>query len=339
MGYWLAADMSLSAKNLKCEKTLTQALLAATMFGGELKNDFERFDEKFESVLDGKSMIEANNADGVYLNCVDLDAYPSPETFDSLICEMSKSLVALFPECEVEAKYWDEYSVGGINAGMFAAKNGIVAAAYGTDNGLYDEPEECDDKKFVISGKLKYFEDREEFVEYIEDLGGSVTGSISSKTDFLICNNPNSKSSKIQKANELGIQIITELEFIKRFGYTDDFDIEDEDDCDGLDKLINQLNSQLSQNFDKYCVVQFPNYTVNWSGEGTFAVISAAKQTGDLERVMAAVEKKIITRAQLEGALEVAQAKQDNEISAALLQMMDMVGYDKTAELKLDDMN
>lgn len=332
MGYWLAADMSISAKNLKCEKTLTQALLAATMFGGKLKNDFERFDEKFESVLDGKSMIKANNADGVYLSCGHMDAYPGAETFNSLICGMCKSLIALFPECEAEAKYWDEYSVGGINAGVFAAKNGIITAAYGTDYDLYDEPEYCDDKKFVISGKLKYFEDREEFVEYIEDLGGSVTGSISSKTDFLICNNPNSNSSEIQKANELRIQIITELEFIKRFGYTDDLDRENL-----RDRLIDSLRSKLTGKIKT--VAQYPNYTVNWSGEGTFAVISAAKQTGDLERVMAAVEKKIITRAQLEGALEVAQAKQDNEISAALLQMMDMVGYDKTAELKLDDMN
>lgn len=105
-------------------------------------------------------------------------------------------------------------------------------AAWKKYNGL--QPEDCTDKTFVITGKLKLFENRDEFVEYIEDLGGKVVGGISSKTDFLICNDASSTSSKTKKAKELGIPIITEEEFIRRFGDPGEFELgwEDEDEED-----------------------------------------------------------------------------------------------------------
>ena len=49
----------------------------------------------------------------------------------------------------------------------------------------------------------------------IESLGGKVTGSVTSKTNYLINNDVNSSSSKNKKAKELNIPIITEEEFIK----------------------------------------------------------------------------------------------------------------------------
>lgn len=108
---------------------------------------------------------------------------------------------------------------------------GTVLLPYSYDEFLY---EDCTDKTFVITGKLKLFENRDEFVEYIEDLGGKVVGGISSKTDFLICNDASSTSSKTKKAKELGIPIITEEEFIRRFGDPGEFELgwEDEDEED-----------------------------------------------------------------------------------------------------------
>ena len=50
---------------------------------------------------------------------------------------------------------------------------------------------------------------------YIESLGGKVTGSVSSKTDYLLNNDNQSTTSKNKKAKELGIPIITEDEFFK----------------------------------------------------------------------------------------------------------------------------
>ncbi len=55
------------------------------------------------------------------------------------------------------------------------------------------------------------------FKEIIEERGGKVTGSVTSKTNFLINNDVLSNSSKNKKAKELDIPIITEEEFIKKF--------------------------------------------------------------------------------------------------------------------------
>lgn len=68
------------------------------------------------------------------------------------------------------------------------------------------------DKTFCITGSLIYFSNRDDAKEKIESLGGKVSGSVSKKTDYLVCNDNNSTSSKIKKAKELGITIISEVE-------------------------------------------------------------------------------------------------------------------------------
>lgn len=71
------------------------------------------------------------------------------------------------------------------------------------------------DKIFVITGKVQQFKNRDELKSYIESLGGKVTGSVSSKTNYLINNDLTSTSSKNNKAKELNIPIITEKDFIE----------------------------------------------------------------------------------------------------------------------------
>lgn len=68
---------------------------------------------------------------------------------------------------------------------------------------------------FVITGSVEHFANRNEVKAKIEELGGKVTGSVTSKTTYLINNDVSSGSSKNKKAKELGIPIITEEEFIK----------------------------------------------------------------------------------------------------------------------------
>ncbi len=70
-------------------------------------------------------------------------------------------------------------------------------------------------KTFVITGSLNHFENRKELQELIESRGGKATGSVTSKTDYLINNDTTSRSSKNKKAKELGIPIISEEEFLK----------------------------------------------------------------------------------------------------------------------------
>lgn len=67
---------------------------------------------------------------------------------------------------------------------------------------------------FVITGSLEHFQNREELVALIEEKGGKVSGSVSSKTNYLINNDNTSNSTKNKKAKELGISIIKEEQLL-----------------------------------------------------------------------------------------------------------------------------
>ncbi len=83
------------------------------------------------------------------------------------------------------------------------------------------EPEKIDTdskiagKVFVITGSVEHFANRNELKALIESKGGKVTGSVTSKTDYLINNDVNSNSSKNKKARELEIPILSEEDFLK----------------------------------------------------------------------------------------------------------------------------
>ena len=67
---------------------------------------------------------------------------------------------------------------------------------------------------FVITGSVEQFENRDALKTVIEDRGGKTTDSVTSKTNYLINNDSLSSSSKNKKAKELGIEIITEEQFV-----------------------------------------------------------------------------------------------------------------------------
>ena len=68
-------------------------------------------------------------------------------------------------------------------------------------------------KAFVVSGVFELFS-RDELKKAIEDNGGKVGSSISAKTDFVIAGE-NMGPAKLEKANQLGITIISENNFIE----------------------------------------------------------------------------------------------------------------------------
>ncbi len=76
----------------------------------------------------------------------------------------------------------------------------------------------CAGLTFVITGEVHHYKNRDEFKAYVEASGGKVTGSVTSKTSYLVNNDTASASSKNRKAKELGIPIISEEEFVSRFG-------------------------------------------------------------------------------------------------------------------------
>lgn len=71
---------------------------------------------------------------------------------------------------------------------------------------------------FVVTGDVTTFKNRKELKDFVEGQGGKVLSSISAKADFLIMNNANSDTEKTQKAESLGIEIITERQFNEKAG-------------------------------------------------------------------------------------------------------------------------
>lgn len=76
----------------------------------------------------------------------------------------------------------------------------------------------CVGLTFVITGDVHQFKNRDEFKAYVEANGGKVAGSVSKKTNYLVNNDVASISSKNRKAQELGVPVISESEFISKFG-------------------------------------------------------------------------------------------------------------------------
>jgi DNA ligase (NAD+) len=71
------------------------------------------------------------------------------------------------------------------------------------------------DQTVVVTGSLQKF-DRNEIEELIVKLGGKASGSVSKKTSFVVAGE--SAGSKFDKAKELGIEVLSEAEFLKKIG-------------------------------------------------------------------------------------------------------------------------
>jgi DNA ligase (NAD+) len=71
---------------------------------------------------------------------------------------------------------------------------------------------------FVITGSVNTFKNRDEFKELVELLNGKVTGSVTSKTNYLVNNDVSSTSGKNKTAKDLGVKIISEQQFNEMIG-------------------------------------------------------------------------------------------------------------------------
>ena len=80
-----------------------------------------------------------------------------------------------------------------------------------------DQEQDMEGLTFVITGSVHHFPNRNAVKDYIEKRGGKVTGSVTSKTNYLINNDATSNSTKNRKAKELNIPIITEEQFIEKW--------------------------------------------------------------------------------------------------------------------------
>lgn len=70
---------------------------------------------------------------------------------------------------------------------------------------------------FCVTGAVEIFNNRKEIQQVIESKGGKLTGSVSASTSYLITNDTTSGSAKNKAAQQYGIPILTEREFIDKF--------------------------------------------------------------------------------------------------------------------------
>ncbi len=112
-----------------------------------------------------------------------------------------------------------------------ASRNGYTLEI--SENGDIDTDDEygIDGLRVAITGKTEYFDNRDALKEYIEELGGIVVSGVTGNTDLLICNDLTDKSSKIMKAHEFCVPIISEEGFIRRYDDIENFGVDtDEED-------------------------------------------------------------------------------------------------------------
>lgn len=145
MGYWISYA-GLEAKHLPCQNVeeLAEALVAATVFSDEIQDICitDEFSGEWEDI-NGDIINIFTDKDGF---SIEYNAEPgeNPDTLSAFLMELSKSVVALFPNCEVTADYCAEYSAGDANLGVLEAQSGTISIAEDVISDLWDEINETD---------------------------------------------------------------------------------------------------------------------------------------------------------------------------------------------------
>ena len=156
-------------------------------------------------------------------------------TFDKYLCALgipligkvaSKDLANVFGDYKTFRKAIEEnderlYKIDGIGEVMI---NTLLNYDYTESDEIFDKyinaaacstnSAELEGKTFCITGKLKTYKNRDELKSFIESRGGKVTGSVTSKTSYLINNDVNSESSKNVTAKKLNVPIISEEDLV-----------------------------------------------------------------------------------------------------------------------------
>ena len=104
---------------------------------------------------------------------------------------------------EIEEFFKQDQTIDLINKLKSAGVNMNVLEEESTDNRF-------EGKTFVLTGSLEHYS-RDQASEMIEKLGGKTSSSVSKNTDYVIAGED--AGSKLKKAQELGVTIISEEEF------------------------------------------------------------------------------------------------------------------------------
>ena len=166
-----------------------------------------------------------------------LDAIEKSKTckLENYISALGIPLIGLTIAKEIVKYYetWNDFrkAIGGRWSDLYGFGIGIENSLNKYDYAMADRiaemfnfiiPEEDNKEQtvegmnFIITGKLS--RKRDDIKAEIEARGGKVTGSVSSKTNYLVCNDKNSTTGKSVEAKRLNIPVITEEELNKLLG-------------------------------------------------------------------------------------------------------------------------
>lgn len=134
-------------------------------------------------------------------------------------CNICGGLVKYIPNKEIYGKsYGSGFCYYCTNCGAYVGTHvpqpKVALGILAKDNEKIKINNKFSGKTFCITGKLTKYENRDKLVDNIEKYGGKIVSSVTSKTNYLITNDPTSGSSKNQKAIKFGTKIITEDDFI-----------------------------------------------------------------------------------------------------------------------------
>ncbi len=138
------------------------------------------------------------------------------QDFDRIRHATEEELVEVDGVGEVIAQSFEAFFAREENGATIDDLLSIVTWQEQTSDGGGQE-QSLEGMNFVVTGSVERFANRSQVKEAVQRLGGKVTGSVTSKTDYLINNDIASNSSKNKKAKELNVPIITEEEFIERW--------------------------------------------------------------------------------------------------------------------------
>ena len=131
-------------------------------------------------------------------------------TVENLMEQPVENLTAIHEIGEKTATYVYEYFQNSHNRELVRRLQ--VAGVNMTPHDAADSTQKLSGKKFVITGKFEEMS-RNELTELVEKNGGSVAGSVSQKTDYLLAGSD--AGSKLTKAQSLGVPVLTIEEFLE----------------------------------------------------------------------------------------------------------------------------
>lgn len=204
-------------------KTISAWLVATILWEVQEVYPSKEFDDYTPFAIELAELL--NDAGIAHLDVDEIDTWSRGD----LINDLEKAFGSMdddIEEAHIEHTYGFEGEVGPC---IYAeVKDGQRMNVYYSNSDKI-ATEDCEGLQFVIDGELKHFECREELTEFIEGKGGFISDDVTGSTSYLICNDVKSGSSNMKKTKELGIAILSEATFIRRFADPKNFGLLAED--------------------------------------------------------------------------------------------------------------